>query len=330
MVAGWLSLPLVTLAQSETPYDLVNTVNSLRAQHGLEPYQIDPNLMAYAQDHSEFQASTQTSTHRHRDGSLPLAGLVENVAAGDNGVVTVAIVVYEIWVDLGHRKTLTGYATGDIGAGVALGENGLVYYTVEVRPGEVVAGTAEPGASFTPVIPVTIVPLITSTPSEDGSIIHIVRYGETLWSIAISYGVKVDDIRGLNGIAGDSTVIYVDQKLLIRPANMLTATMGSESSGVSTAVLTQSLPTQSSTENPDSAVVPSPITTALYTAIRETITPLPLPTSSPTNPVNSPNLVLPSNKTIVILLLPIIAVLFFLFLLSFREPGHRKMPKKEK
>jgi len=197
-------LPFVTFAQSETPNDLVNAVNDLRALHGLEPYQIDPWLMSYAQEHTEYQADLQTGTHRYRDGSLPQdIGLLENVAGGDLGVVTVAIVVYEIWANWGHRHTLVGCSTGDIGAGMALSENGQVYYTVNVRPGEeVITGTAKPGT----VVP--LVPLETNTPGND-VIIHIVVDGETLWGIARFFSVTVDEIRHLNSIADDATVIFV-------------------------------------------------------------------------------------------------------------------------
>ena len=252
LVAVSFGSPSAALAQSETAYDLINAVNGLRALHGLTPYTVDPWLMAYAQEHSEYQAATKTGTHIHSDGTRPLdIGLQENVAGGTVGVVTVDVVVYQIWVDWGHRHVLTGYATGEIGAGVALSDDGFVYYTVDIRPGEELAATEAP-----------FVGLQTSTPSPDGSVVHVVGYGQTLWSIALSYGVTIDDIRRLNSIGADSVVIYPGQQLLIRPAGAITPVPSDE---------TPSLPTQppirttkpiTSTISSTQPVMPSPSFTA--------------------------------------------------------------------
>jgi LysM repeat protein len=214
----WLTLPGAALAQNETAYDLINTVNALRAAHGLAAYQVDPWLMSFAQEHSDYQAAIQTGTHQHRDGTIPWdIGLQENVASGDAGIMTVAIVVYQIWVDWGHLHPMIGYLTGEIGAGIALGADGQVYYTIDIRPGQAVPGdTPEPGATA------SFVPLLTSTPDESGAIFHVVGTGQTLWSIALSYGLTANDIRQLNGMAPDNTFIYVGQRLLIRPGGSVT------------------------------------------------------------------------------------------------------------
>jgi hypothetical protein len=50
----------------------------------------------------------------------------------------------------------------------------------------------------------------------DGAIVHIVEDGENLASIAEVYGVSMADIRGLNGMAPTSNLIFPGQKLIIR------------------------------------------------------------------------------------------------------------------
>jgi len=236
-VAIYLSFPVAVRAQSETAYDLINTVNALRAAHGLAAYQIDPWLMSFAQEHSDYQASTHTSTHVHSDGTHSWdIGIQENVAAGDAGYVTVSVAVYEIWVDWGHLHPMIGYLTGEVGAGVALADDGQIYYTLNIRPGaEAPDDSAQPAAvTAQPSATAPFVPLLTSTPDETGAIIHVVGVGEALWSIAISYGVTANDIRQLNGMAPDNTFIYVGQRLIIRPGGTVTPVSTSESTATST------------------------------------------------------------------------------------------------
>ena len=47
---------------------------------------------------------------------------------------------------------------------------------------------------------------------------HIVRVGETLYSISRGYSLSVDELRKLNGLKNDIT-IYPGQKLVIKPGN---------------------------------------------------------------------------------------------------------------
>jgi LysM repeat protein len=262
LMPGLLGLPRVTSAQNETPSDLIEEVNNLRALHGLEAYQVDPWLMAYAQEHSEYQARMQSGTHLHSDGSLPWEnGIQENVASGDVDYVTIPVVVYEIWVDWGHRHILTGYTKGEIGAGMALGDNGQIYYTVDIRPTKG-APTVVPELGS----PAPVRPMATSTPDGDGAIFHVVGPGEALWSIAISYAVKIDDIRRLNGIPGESTVIQVGQKLLIRPASAVTAVPTEATSPIATRTVTKPTLTAKKTKTPTDTAVPSPSITAVPTS----------------------------------------------------------------
>jgi LysM repeat protein len=235
--------PLVSLPRADTPIDLINTVNGLRTSLGLTPYQIDAGLMAYAQQHASYIASRDSGTHRHSDGVLPWEiGLQENVAGGDG--IEVYDVVYNIWVDEGHRKTMVGYPGGWIGAGIDVAASGTVYYVIDIRP----AGVFATGTSA-PIATQPFVPLTTSTSQPDGAIIHIVRQGETLWTIAVSYGTTAAEIRRLNGLASDSTLIYTGQRLLIRPAGAATVAPSVEAGNeIAQATGTEPTPTKPTLE----------------------------------------------------------------------------------
>jgi LysM repeat protein len=78
--------------------------------------------------------------------------------------------------------------------------------------------TPTPGPSPTP--------LPTSTPRPDGSVVHVVRSGDTLSSIALEYGVTVDQIIELNaGSIGPNNLIRTGQELVISVSGeMATAT----------------------------------------------------------------------------------------------------------
>ncbi|MBU2610550.1 MAG: LysM peptidoglycan-binding domain-containing protein, partial [Chloroflexi bacterium] len=58
---------------------------------------------------------------------------------------------------------------------------------------------------------------IPNTPNPDGSIIHIVQKGDTIYGIAFAYGIPVEELLRLNGLTLDS-VIHVGKQLIIRPA----------------------------------------------------------------------------------------------------------------
>lgn len=213
-------------AQSGEEQELINEINALRASHGLAAYTVDPYLMALAHEHSVYQASIHKSTHEHSDGRGPLQiGVVENVAGGDLGFITPQTALTHIWMmDAGHLKTLVGFESGSMGVGIA--DDGITaYYTLEVIPGAGSAATPgklRDGTSVAGGTPIAFVPLITMTALADGTIIHVVDYGQTLWSIALAYGVHIDQIRAWNNIAPDSTEIYAGQLLLVRPASLVT------------------------------------------------------------------------------------------------------------
>ena len=269
LLAASLVLPL-HLA-SAAPYsitagEVMALVNELRRSQGLQPYSVDPGITAYAQEHSEYQASIGVSTHLHSDGQNSLAhGLVENVAGGDTGYLTAQAVVYKIWADPVHMKTMVGYASGSAGVGVA-SSGGTDYVTLNVRPGGDEAIPTRPGGApgLDPAYtPIALVPLRTATMKPSGAVVHEVGYGQTLWAIALAYGVPAARIRELNSMAPDDSSIWAGQWLLIVPAGLVTPTpIPAEATAPSASGLTPIAiripPTPSPTRTPIHTVTATP------------------------------------------------------------------------
>jgi LysM repeat protein len=120
-----------------------------------------------------------------------------------------------------------------IGAGVATSGKST-YYTVDTGyyVGSIPSATKVPGV--TPVSGTTGVPgptvvaydpFVISTPREDGAIIHVVGYGQTLIEIANTYDVSLEDLYRYNGYSKDE-IIYPNEWVIIKPAgeNAITAT----------------------------------------------------------------------------------------------------------
>lgn len=260
-----------------SPYDVINLVNQLRQANGLAPYQISNALMASAQAHSDYQASIRSITHTGSGGSSPKSRAMaagygggaavfvsENIYGGTGASAQQAVTWWQ--GDSPHLNTMLGGSYVNAGAGVAT-DGSVVYYTLDVgyisgSPGSG-STTAPTGVAATSSLStaITFYPVQIATPQADGSIIHIVQPGQTLWAIAATYKVSLPDLMSINGFTS-STVIYPGNKVLIQPPSLS-----------ATPVITATLmltPTLSIT---------TPTVTASRTAIK-TISPS-LPTSMP-------------------------------------------------
>ncbi|MDI6814175.1 MAG: CAP domain-containing protein, partial [Desulfitobacteriaceae bacterium] len=201
-------------------YQVLALVNQVRASYGLPALQANSALMAAAQGHSDYQASIGSATHSGKGGSSPLqralaAGygggakvyVSENIYSGNNASPSQAV---NWWVGDGiHLQTMINPNATDAGAGVAQNGN-TVYYTLLVgyvagSPGS--GSGAPPAASGTkaPTKP-PFVPLVTSTPNADGSIVHEVQAGQALWNIAAIYNIPLAELLALNGLTENSFI----------------------------------------------------------------------------------------------------------------------------
>ncbi|MBW6466654.1 MAG: LysM peptidoglycan-binding domain-containing protein [Brevefilum sp.] len=264
-------------AQAGSAADLINAVNALRQGMGLAPYTVDSYLMGFAQTHSNYMASIGQWTHTRADGTTATQyGIKENVAMGTN--MSIQYCIYTVWSDWVHWQTMTTYATGKVGAGVAVSGD-VVYYTLNVLPGESVVNQPAPTSAVQQLSqsqPVTFSSLITSTPGPDGAIIHTVQYGETLWTIAISYDVPIDQILTNSGLSQGTTQVFEGQVLIIQ------------------------LPSDP-TPTPTITHTPEPLTPTA-TQPRPTMTPYPTrtpaPTATPTTPPSALHLALGEGKNV--------------------------------
>ncbi|HEY3344413.1 MAG TPA: LysM peptidoglycan-binding domain-containing protein [Anaerolineaceae bacterium] len=284
--------------------DVINAVNALRATYGLPAYAVDGGLMAFSQSHSDYQASIGFPTHQHKDGTYPDAhGVYENVAVTSG--FNLDFVMNTVWSDAIHMTTMVGIPTGYIGAGIATGSDGDTYYTIDVRKTSgqvglperpVTAGDSAASANQTPFATAPpIAPLMTATPRANGFLVHTVGYGQTLWDIALAYGVHIDNLRALNSIPDGSVAIYTGQKLLIRVPLPSTAT-----AAVKTALAAPAASQMAATGTAQ-ALTPAPSATATRTPRPPTRTPPPTRTTAPqpraTSTPAAPIVQLPNSRT---------------------------------
>jgi uncharacterized protein YkwD/LysM repeat protein len=281
-------------------YALIDEINALRVATGKSPYEVSPILMSTAQSQAEYMASIQTTTHLGPDGSTaserllaagyPLAGNLslggirsEAIVSGPGMTVTEAV---EVWKgDDIHYNTMTSPNYTQIGAGMATsGED--VYYVIdcarnigslapyltntpeptsELDTSEQSVAPADSGYVVLPGEGPLATSLFTATPGADGKQYHVVQPGETLWLIAISYGVKIADIRHLNNMS-ETEAVYPKEKLLIREGIVVTPVPPTPSNTpVATLFVrpTQTLPYPSPTATPVAATPSTPSSTFL-------------------------------------------------------------------
>jgi LysM repeat protein len=216
-------------------FDIIVAVNDYRGSHGLPPYNVSEILMGTAQAQAQFMASTGSVTHLGPNGinltqRLINAGYVmeggfraENILSISANSSGYDIVHSGYWADSDHQNTMLSPDLTEIGAGVAT-SGGSGYFVIDcARPSSAGASSSTSGGGGTNATPDTsqyMNAVVTSTPRADGAVYHEVKYGQSLWSIAIAYGTKIDEIKRLNNLSTND--IYLGQKLLIRNLGTVT------------------------------------------------------------------------------------------------------------
>lgn len=116
---------------------VVERTNEVRAQYGLAPLVIHPQLTQAAQAHSNDQAAHQRMSHTGSNGSTMAdrvdttgyswSRIAENVAAGQR----TPIAATDAWLGSpGHRANMLNGALVHIGVAVAYSSTGTPYWTM--------------------------------------------------------------------------------------------------------------------------------------------------------------------------------------------------------
>jgi len=75
-----------------------------------------------------------------------------------------------------------------------------------------VPGAAEATSAVTPAV----LPIQIASPMPDGSVVHQVEYGQSLWQIAIAYNTTIQSINQLNNFSTE-TIIWPGDELIVLP-----------------------------------------------------------------------------------------------------------------
>ena len=226
--------PRKVSGQSVGAYDLINLINGMRSANGLGALAVDSSLMACAQSTAETMAASHMMWHiGNVSGRASSFGYnnyntcfaTENFTMGSAS--TTISQIQASWSDASHMIPAQSSSYCHIGAGVATGSDGSVYFVVQAAyPAGVngcgyakSTGNAGPGAGTgaSPGAAMFIKAVETATPDENGRIIHKVEEGQTLWSISEAYHVTIEDIQSWNNLK-NSTALSLGQALYIPAA----------------------------------------------------------------------------------------------------------------
>lgn len=235
-------------SSAPTATDIINAVNALRLSHGLAALSVHPVLTAVAQQQANALAASEGAVGHERPCGLTLGQQLLQMGYPLSGALSLDGYRSENWVaasttddairfwlsdDL-HTNTMLSEHRSDIGAAVAVGDQ--FYMVLETALRTASGNMQYEAAGILTSIPVThaaclqeatqyaqnsslpqySIPVIKNTALPNGDVIHEVKYGQTLWSIAIQYGTTMAQIRRLNHLSTDT--LQPGQKLIVMNA----------------------------------------------------------------------------------------------------------------
>ena len=221
-----------------SPVDIINAVNDLRTQRGLIPLIVNDVLMQVAASQANALAASEGAIGHERPCGMtlgqellvmgfPLWGdlSMDGYRSENWGTARTAEDAISMWLgdDL-HANTMLSEYRSDIGAAVAVSDQ--IYVVLETAlstPNRLHQNTAYDILTSIPITQAACmgwttqsagyidlsqysIPVAMSTARPDGDVVHEVKYGQTLWSIAIEYGTTIEQIKRLNNLSDDTVV----------------------------------------------------------------------------------------------------------------------------
>jgi LysM repeat protein len=164
------------------------------------------------------------------------------------------------WSDSAHMLPATDQQYTYVGVGISGN-----YYVLQAGSGSSsntavnsnTSPTQNPDGS-TPVIENTVIGFPTSTPDLDGTIWHVVKPNDTLYTIAVNYGVTIESIKTLNAMTSNDIFVGNTLKISLKPTPTITPTR------TATVMMPTRTPTQTlmpKTPVPTRTVTPTPTPT---------------------------------------------------------------------
>jgi len=156
-----------------------------------------------------FSSSIVWSSPYYHYDKFGLVGPVQ-ATVGGNGAVTFFTNHYAKWPNT-HNDAYTDHMVLKV-----------------VSQGETPTPTDEPPPPTSEAQPTAVVPQATPTPREDGAVVHIVVPGDTMFGLAIQYGVDLDELRRLNAGTVIDDFLSVGQEVIISGAPLAAPTAAPE------------------------------------------------------------------------------------------------------
>ena len=265
----------VQAQSSVTAADMIALVNGWRTgTYGypalVENAYLDTCAQTTASEMAAIKAQTHLGLSGYPDATTRCAQLGfgggKTVRVTENFAYDQAMTISKLasyWADVEHMYPASDPQYLYVGAAVA-SANGETYYVLQAGSiaGETVASssisTVDPNSAATSLPADSggfVNPVVTSTPSDDGMIYHVVKSGDGgLFNIALAYGITLAYLKQENNLTSDQVNVGAVLKIKMAPTPTVTPTF----------TITPVYPTRTPTITP-APPSPTPVLTATPT-----------------------------------------------------------------